>query len=295
MLIYQNDYGRIEMEQDITAPFFVDPNDCQLNIKSGNFDTQRFPGMDGTTTYDVSLSHTQMRISGTIYLYNIKPVLPADEQFERTKQFLYDLFNPRLNGILYWKSGRRTYRIKNTRSIGAPVIQNYMSGTAGFTVELISDEAYWEHDDPFIAALGFTHGGLTLPTTLPCKFGLYYGGKANIYNDTAHKVYPTVTFFANNAGFRVVNQTIGEFLELEKEIDINQKIVIETSPQIATATVYRQDGDCWVEVEDASQYITLDSGNLYLARGNNELVVESGVAGRTPSAIIEWRRPFTGV
>ena len=69
-------------------------------------------------------------------------------------------------------------------------------------------------------------------------------------------------------------------------------MVIQTSPKIYSAGIYKWENEQWVFLEDASAYLSIDSGDFALIPGTNNISLESGAPGKTPSAEIEYRKIY---
>lgn len=295
MITYMNQCGKVTFhEADIQKAFLYDSASFSA-VKQGQFNTQTTALIDGTSTYDAALSGTQIRWDGRILLYNLEPVLFSEKRLSRVKGWLGDIFNPKISGELHYINANGQYIMRNVRATAPPTFGEYVNGTIAVKFELQSDEWYWEALESRKAVLGVYSGGFTLPFSFPIKFGKYWQYKISIYNDSNYNIYPQVILNAQNTLSTLRNLTTNSYIKMTKPIDQGCRMVIQTSPKIYSAGIYKWENEQWLFSQDASAYLSIDSGDFALIPGTNNISLENGAPGKTPSAEIEYRKIYMEV
>ena len=301
MITYQNSFGKIRLLSELGTPYFYDPNAFLPNTKSGRFNTVVPPMLDGVDIYETSITGTQIRIEGRVYLRHLDlkrifgRVPPMEKQVVWVRQFFFDLFNPNLSGILsFTDKSEKVYQLPKTRSAAAPVFGDYLSGTVPFTLELQSDNTYW-NGTRFHTAMGFYRNGLRFPCRFPIRFAEYFGEEVIVLNDSPYPIYPIVIFNSNNTTYKIINDTTDKHLQLTHTVNQTQRMIVENSNRGPTITVQQRKNGQWSDMEDASMWLSADSDDFYFDSGVNHIRMDGGIPGTEPSVTIEWFRQYMGV
>ena len=254
----------------------------------------RAPRQDGVTTYYTALDNHTVNLTGHLVAYGSR-TLPAQTVLDRRRAALCSAFAPHRFGTLIYhtEDGNRQIRC---RPIAAPTFGRRVQNTCTVDIEFVSDSPYWESAELYTLLVGSATKRWTFPMALPPR-GFVFGSflpKADIHNPTAELIYPTLEVTSTAQRVTVSNETTGKAVRISRAIAEGQKMVIHM--QDASALLFeRDDAAQWVESEDVSHWLTLDSDPWGLVPGDNTVAITGGTAQDTPVTYIQYRVPYLGV
>ena len=205
------------------------------------------------------------------------------ENYRKKWVKICDIFNPKLNGTLFYEDDGGSYKI-GCRPFELPKkITNQK-----FSMQFVADSPFWQAKQGFYQKLGTVVGGLKLPLSFNPKIKLgTWIKECTIDNDTSVETPFVITVESVSDYCKITNQK-GEFIKIDKPIGAGEKLVIDTGNY--NVKLYFADGSFIY----ANNKITLDSTYLKLYAGENTLTLDNGQA-TLATASIEYNKLFVGV
>ncbi|MDL2273975.1 phage tail family protein [Oscillospiraceae bacterium OttesenSCG-928-G22] len=245
------------------------------------------PGQDGATTYAVSLGQPVINLVGSLRASGAT----FDEKrkhFDRLQDELSRAFLPNRFGLLI-DERPGGYRQIRCRPIAKPSFGARIGNMCSVDIEFLADMPHWTTVDETLLTLGMEVGGFRFPLRLPTRMGTYT--KTGILkNGTGENIWPVIEIFSASEYVSVKNLTTGKKTEINRPIAAHQKMVIDTYNTRAVVWQMDEQGD-WAEVEDVSNWLTLDSEYWPLVPGRNEVQVSNEVMGQDVVTVIRYRTP----
>lgn len=286
-ITYTNKYGD-SITFGNTSPYFLEKIDG--NSLSVNRTTVTALQQDGQTTTNSN--------------YGVRTII-CDLAFIGVSGGKYDKYEmltlwqevlktiiPKQTGILTYQNDIGTYKIE-CYPYEVPNYDIKVATFSKFQLEFVADNPFWLSEEQFALKLGQVTGGIQYPLIYPIQYGEWIT-TLTLENDTNIEL-PCVVEVSTNANYvKVINNTTGEFIQVEKAITENQKLIIDTGNYTVEIVTY---DDLGVEVsrEYANYRLTYDSTYFNLAIGENELSIENGIAGATIPATVKYRKRYLGV
>ena len=244
---------------------------------------------DGAITENLVLEQRNISIEG-IFVAAIK------ENFMDHQNTLYAVFNPKFVGMLYCYYNDKAVQIR-CRTLATPDMQEQTKRSCVFSVELLSDDAYWESAEMYYTSIGILESLLTFPRSVGLE-GLPYG-RTNIMgvinNITTINIPPIIEVFSTTDTFiKVENLTTSEYFIIDQTIEPSQKMIIDVKHRQASIWEMQIDG-AFHFVKNVLNYLTTDSTLWELVPGLNEIKITTGNPDDTSEAIISYRLKFGGV
>ncbi len=274
-----------------TQPFFLSQN---LRTSIGAIvQVNKSPLQDGANTSNAVLDQLQLKISAAIKCLG-NSGLTASRVKDETVNILNQAFSPKTFGTLYYNNARGSQFIR-ARPITTPAIIEEPSCTniIRVEVELISDDSYWSDTSDNEQRIGFSTGKLTFPFSLPLIFG-EYSNESTIINPTTLEANTIIEIMTTSDKIKVENKTSRNFVEVERPIAENQKMIIDSKRAVVELWEKDEYGVFHFE-EDASNWLGLKSDMIKLLPGENILSIENQGSYGIPVAVIKWHNPIMGV
>ncbi|MDE6181746.1 MAG: phage tail family protein, partial [Eubacteriales bacterium] len=189
-----------------------------------------------------------------------------------------------------------TYQIK-------AFLKNYSelekyNGASLQTINLIFEcpSPFFESIEQNGAFLNYVEGGLQFPLVTPTDFGVF-GYYTAIDNDGDVSTPIEMIMDGGSKNPVVKNETTGEFIKVEKPLEVFEKLYINTDPENIEVSIIRKDTVTNQEVrENAYGYLTYDSTLFKLKQGLNELTFSSDDEENKKIRIkIYYRKRWIGV
>ncbi|MED4299745.1 phage tail family protein [Geobacillus stearothermophilus] len=286
-IIFTNARGQ-SVELKSSAPFLLQSIDG-LGDVDADIQTQRAPFQDGSTYIDSVLQERAISLQIAI--------LAADKStLLQKRQYLASVFNPKLGlGTLRYENSETVREIEAVPD-GVPVFpsgkENRGPTFQKALVNLLCPSPFWLTEEK-VDQLVVWEGGLEFPLELPTFFAQQSTNKAKIlFNDGDVETPIFVTFHGPaTAPIKIINVTTGEFIEVNQNLLVGERLEINTAFGQKRVTKVLSDG---TEV-NAFHYISLDSTFFQLIPGNNLLDYSTGADYERAAVTITWRNRYLSV
>ena len=243
--------------------------------------TQKAPYQDGHTFVDALLEPKTVEIELTIFARS------KEEVFQLRRE-LTNIFNPKLGvGLLTYEYPGGVKEIEAVPE-STPV---FPSGPWVFQkamISLICPAPFWLDPLKNIVKLEDFVANFRFPFNLPVVFSAR-GDTRTIINDGDVPTPITVEFRGRAINPRITNVTTGEFIQVNREIPENYRLVIDTEFGRKRVSIIAPDG---VET-NAFHYIDLESTFFDLEVGENQLSFIT--SGGSPEVYIHFKKRYLGV
>jgi len=259
---------------------------------SGERETTKAPRQDGTTTDHTSLSGRSITLTGQMLSTGDRRT-SARVVRDGSRVYLGDAFLPGRWGTLIYHTNAGNKQIR-CQTVGNPTITEETPTLADISIDFESDAAFWEGE----TIQRGTVGGATKlfrfiwsPRKKP--YGVY-SRWYRAFNNCAHLVWPLIEIFTAMETVILTNKTTGQTMTINVEIKDGQKLVVDMFEMHAVLWDLDEDG-AYIEGEDVSHWISLDSEAWGLVPGHNELAIDNDRNVETPIVTILHRELFGGV
>ena len=287
-ITWESDNGRtVEMSKSLPYLF------GELTDRMGaNAEISRAPRQDGQITHYATLATHTINVTGSVVAFGNKNN-NAQAVFDRMKSDLSQAFAPNRSGLLIYHREDGDAQIR-CRPLAIPTFGSRHNNSCTVDIELESDASFWEKSVTNLSTIGGQEKMWRFPMAFkPLVFGAFYPF-GRIENPTAETIYPEIEITSTSQTVRVENSTTGLFIELNRPIMDNQKMVIQTED--ASAAIWeRTETGGWEEKENVSHWLTLDSNPWGLIPGVNVVKVSNEIPEETPITNIRYRLPVLGV
>lgn len=247
--------------------------------------TQKAPYQDGHTFVDALLEPKTVEMELAIFARS------KEEVFQLRRQ-LTNVFNPKLGvGLLTYEypSGvREIEAVPDSTPIFPSGIQNSSEGFQRVLITLICPAPFWLDPLENIVKLEDFVANFRFPFHFPVVFSAR-GDTRTIINDGDVPTPITVEFRGHAINPRITNVTTGEFIQVNREIPENYRLVIDTEFGRKRVSIIAPDG---VET-NAFHYIDLDSTFFDLEVGENQLSFIT--SGGSPEVYVHFKKRYLGV
>lgn len=282
-VVYTNSRGQ-SVELKSSAPFLLQSIDG-LGDVDADIQTQKAPFQDGSTYIDSVLQERAISLE-VVILSNDKPTVL------RQRQYLASIFNPKLGpGTLRYENGEVVREIEAVPD-GVPVFPSGQSNRGPFfqkaMISLICPAPFWLDPLKNIVKLEDFVANFRFPFHFPVVFSAR-GDTRTIINDGDVPTPITVEFRGRAINPRITNVTTGEFIQVNREIPENYRLVIDTEFGRKRVSIIAPDG---VET-NAFHYIDLESTFFDLEVGQNRLSFIT--SGGSPEVYVHFKKRYLGV
>lgn len=287
----------IRFSDSANAAIFMDFGSFQTGITSGTFDRRAAPSVDGTMTYSASLGGMRVPIDARVLAFNMgSKGRPVELVIDQYKRLLCDAFNPKRTGILTYKCRTGEYFL-TARPESIPGFGAIDGGSLPFTVDLYSDDPYWQSTAIHTLDIGVTNPLVSTPMNLPAELGQIISTSSDVHNVTNNDIYPVIRFWPSESRIELTNETTGKRLRLNTQISDGLYVDVDTAPTKNTIILYRLNsiGE-YEETDNVTYWLTLDSDSeFYIVPGINKIRADYVTAGTLPAVTITWREREVGV
>ena len=271
----------------------LESNGETLELGNNEYKLLEVHGLE-SSDYEVNINEHYSGIGGYVKKKKIQPreiYFTADcmdwNSSEEQRQRLIKFFNPLNNGILkvnYCGIERYiNYEVESFKDNRTNLYEQL-----NFTVYIICPDPYF-YEAEKLEELTTWIGGLNFPLNLPFNLKQRGENKKNIFND-GHVDTPVEVVFKGPAiNPKIVNQTTGKFIQVNRELTSEDTLYITTQ--------YRNKK---VEIErngvrtNAFNYIDLDSTFFSLKVGDN--LIEYSTQSLEPQGVsIKYSQKYLGV
>lgn len=279
-LTYINEKG-LSLDISYSPPYFLQALSGEDGLKN-NISTNRAHNQDGETVINENLGSRHIDITGVLQGDTKKEILGR-------KDFLYRLFNPKLDGQLIY-SEEDTVKIIKCKVEEAPKFSNRnVWRNKNFIVSLFCPDPYWLDEYETGKQIITWIGGWKFKFKLPFRFKQKGETKVNIFN-SGHVETPIEVIFKGPAvNPCIINHTTGEFIKINRELTSDDTLIITTS--YGNKKVVMEKNGIRT---NASKYIDLDSTFFSLEVGDN--LIEYTTESLEPQSVeIRYRNRYLGV
>lgn len=258
---------------------------------SGNFIVSKAPFQDGQTTQYVNLTAGNINLIGSILAFGSKQKA-AKNVLEEYIDLMNYTFNPKVEGTLIVDNGVTSKQVR-CRAINKPTYLDKYNNHVKIDVELVADNPVWESAKEYISGIGFTYNNLRFPLNLPSSTGFIFN-QMIADNKTRYDIYPMIEILSIASLIKIENETTGKFIEINRSIEANQKMVIDMKKK--KAEIYEKNEDGVYEYKyNATNWLTLESEWIELVPGKNVISINKQILEGVPLSIIKYRIPYMGV
>lgn len=284
-ITFENVEGQ-EIKLNHKEPFMLNSIDGFGDVDA-EIQTASAPYVDGSFYIDSKLQEREINLEFTI--------LANSENFlSLYKRIVSNLFNPKYGeGLLRYKRGNAHYIINCV----ADTVPQFPKGSGNRSLmhqkvilTLIATDPYWRSPNKESKPLQAYVGNFTLPTTFPVEFGSS-GASTEINNTSGSPVPVEIEIRGPITNPKIFNRTSDEFIQINRSIQKDEVMVVDTTPGGKRVVVIDEDGN----EKNAFGYLDAESTMWKLKLGKNliEHVADSG--NRHAQVTIKWNDRYVGV
>ncbi|MFS1513058.1 phage tail family protein [Chengkuizengella sp. SCS-71B] len=249
--------------------------------------TQKAPFQDGSSYIDSLLDERELNFELMILVES------PSELFERRRELL-NIFNPKLGkGSLQYLYPAGTKELEVV--VSQPPIFPDGSGNQGLKYQkvifsLLSPSPFWTDESTESKPLVAWLGALKFPLSFPTEMGTR--GDSGILSNTGDVACPVeieIKGYTKNP--MIKNKTTGQFIKVNREIGYEEILQISTAFGKKKADIIRSDGS----IENAFNWINLNSVFWNLAVGENEIEYTSESGENDSIVNVTWKNQYVGV
>jgi hypothetical protein len=261
------------------APYYLETLDGVGEVPV-SIESQKSPYQDGSTYIDSVFENRAISIEGMIVTRDN----PASVKEARRK--MQRVLNPKLGEVVL------KYEQKEIKSIvGSTPIFPSGRGNKGiyyqkYLIHLLCHQPFWL--DSFIESREIVAwiGGMTFPLILPTAFAMKGSKTVNIVNESDVEVPVSIEFKGPATNPRVSNKTIGQYIQVNRELVLGDMLVITTDF-----------GAKRVEINGENVFNWIDLGSYFwqLQPGDNIIEYSSDDPVEPAAVTISYRNRYVGV
>jgi Phage tail protein len=249
--------------------------------------SQKIPLADGSLYYGSNVDEGDFTFSGILY---------AEDSYHlgRLRQKVAGVINDALGvmRIIYEKDGVM-YELEGVPD-GIPSFPSGKSNrTQRFqkaTFSFICHNPFWRDAGDRKATMKSFSEAFSMPFRFPIRFG-QQGSSMTVFNG-GHRPTPILLELSGAATKpRFENRTTGEFLQINRSLASNEKLIINTQVGKKSVMIQKADGT----TENAFNYLDSGSTFLNLAIGNNDLRYNAVSSYGNEIAKLTWRQLYNTI
>lgn len=250
---------------------------------------QKSPFQDGSTFVGATLKEREI---------TLEVLITGNNSLETQEKRIYlaSVLNPKLGeGVLKYESENGSREIKAIPD-HVPIFPggqgNKSSTFQKALISLICPSPFWTTEDN-VDQLVVWEGGMEFPLQLPTFFARQSESKAKILLNEGDVETPLRIEFNGPATspIKVINKTSGEFIEINQDLLIDERLEINTAFGQKRVSKVLADGTKL----NAFHFITLDSSFFQLEVGNNLIDYSTGADYERAGVTLTWRNKFLAV
>lgn len=269
-------------------------SDYVLNLIDGigdveaDIQTQASPNLDGEQITNIRMGMREISIGFTVFGKN-----PAELSANRS--YAGRVLNPKLGaGTLVYKIDDSTiYSIEciprtipqfpSGRGQRAPTFQRA-------DVTMLAPDPFWRDEVERTISLYAFMEGFSFPLEFPMEFG-EQGASQTIYNE-GHEPAPFVIEVRGpNTYPRITNFTTGQFIEFNRTINLNERLIVSTERGKKYARIVSDSG----KVTNAMPFMTSASELFSLQIGPNEISYNAVSGTGASVATLTWKQLYNSI
>lgn len=254
-----------------------------LGAVQNDIQSQQAPYQDGVTVIGATLQPRHLVIEGAI--------LGQDRDFYRSQ--LLRVINPKQSGTLRYERGSLIREIACVPELAPAFPSNYQLPCQIFMLSLFCPDPFLLDPVTESKELADWLGGLSFVLRLPMMFA----GRSSrvnhvVRNDGDVSTPLTIEFIGACLNPKIINVDTGEYIQVNAEIQPNEKLVITT--HFGNKTVRLKN---IVTNEDANAFHLLDLASTFfeLKPGDSQLSYDADEGRGTTKVRVKWRNRYVGV
>lgn len=277
-ITYTNELGESVIFSD--RPPFILENIEGLAGVDADIQTQKAPYQDGSTHIDTLLESRVLTLQVAILASS------RTDLYER-RSLLSGIFNPKLDGTLRYENDYTAKEIP-VRVDSGPVYPSPKGNVQECLITLMAPMPFWLDITEQNYKLEDFVTNFRFPFHFPVRFATR-GDTRTILNDGDVPTPIEVEFRGHAVNPRIENNTTGEFIQVNREIPADYKLIIDTTFGRKRVSIVAPDG---IET-NAFHYIDLDSTFFDLEVGENRLSFITD--GGNPEVYVYFKKRYVGV
>lgn len=262
-------------------PPFILQNIEGLGDVDVNVQMQKAPYQDGEIYIDSLLAARPIRLEVSIVGQNV----------DELRRYLSKVTNPKISGVLRYEDDSVIREIECIAE-HVPQYSTRNKNQQVAVIDLLAPDPYWRSPEVMTEPLAAFLPRFRFPFRFPVVFG-ERGSQATLYND-GDVPCPIEIEFNGPAQLPIVrNVTTGEFIRVEKSLNVGEKLIINTSHGRERKVIIDKGNG---EIENAFHYIDIWESTLFqLAVGENVIEYDAVASGGQAVVRISYRKLYVGV
>lgn len=232
------------MEFGVHSPYLLSHIEG-LGIPQGDIYSTQAPGQDGSTFHDLLLGERDVSTRVTIMCKDRKELY-----FERKK--LMSLLMPKKKLTLLYTNDYKTFRTYARINEGIDFKERINnSGVADISFTCFNP--YWLDEKDTIRKIKYFDEGIRFPLSFKAKFA-EAGYSKIVKNNGDVDVGCVLEYIGAAENPKIVNETTGEFIKVNKTLETGDKLIINTARGEETVDIIKNDGTKtnvfnWIDIE----------------------------------------------
>lgn len=261
------------------APYFLQIIDGVGEVPVA-IESQKAPYQDGSTYIDNVLENRAISIEGMIITKNNPAAL------KEARRRMQRVLNPKLGEVTI------VYQEKEIEGVveSAPVFPGGQ-GNKGlyyqkYLINLHCHQPFWQDTFETRKEVTVWLGGLRFPLRLPSRFAMKGMPVVNLINEGDVETPVRIEYKGPATHPRITNRTTGEYVQVNRQLSVDDVLVITTAFGAKRVEINEQDAFNWID---------LGSTFWQLQVGDN-IIEHSSDDPREPTAvIISYRNRYVGM
>ena len=262
-------------------PPFILQNIEGLGDVDVNVQMQKAPYQDGEIYIDSLLAARPIRLEVSIVGQNV----------DELRRYLSKVTNPKISGVLRYEDDSVICEIECIAE-HVPQYSTRNKNQQVAVIDLLAPDPYWRSPEVMTEPLAAFLPRFRFPFRFPVVFG-ERGSQATLYND-GDVPCPIEIEFNGPAQLPIIrNVTTGEFIRVEKSLNVGEKLIINTSHGRERKVIVDKGNG---EIENAFHYIDIWESTLFqLAVGENVIEYDAIASGSQAVVRISFKKLYVGV
>ena len=246
--------------------------------------TQKAPFQDGATLIDTLLNEREISLEVVLLGENRQDI------YEK-RRMVSNIFNSKLGvGKLVWEQEDITVASKAV-SRGVEFLGGEsLGGYQRCVINLYAPDPFWQDEEEKNVQMASMISMFEFPLRLSTQMGTA-GDKRIIENEGDAPAPVEIVFNGPAVKPRVENETTGQFIEVDRELEGGDRLKINTAFGNKSVVIERENGD----IESAFSYINLNSEFWQLEVGENVLTYSAEQGADDATVNVYWKNRYIGV
>lgn len=216
-----------------------------LGIPQGEIYSTQAPGQDGSTFHDLLLGERDVSTRVTIMCKDRKELY-----FERKK--LMSLLMPKQKLTLLYTNDYKTFRTYACINEGVD-FKERINNSEVADISFTCSNPYWLDEKDNVRKIKYFDEGIKFPLIFKTQFA-EAGYSKIVKNDGDVDVGCVLEYIGAAENPKIVNETTGEFIKVNKTLETGDKLIINTARGEETVDIIKNDGTKtnvfnWIDIE----------------------------------------------